>query len=66
MERDGDEGDDDRLRAAIDAYIDMFDEGPPIFGMSEQHALRSIRKALSTGEPMPHGAGKDILPDMIL
>ncbi|NIP71811.1 MAG: hypothetical protein GWO16_01700 [Gammaproteobacteria bacterium] len=66
MDQNVDEGDDDSLQAAIDAYIETFDEGPPIFGMSEQRALRSIRKALSTGKPMPHGAEKDIPPDAIL
>lgn len=51
------------LQEAIGAYIDRFEEGPPIFGMSEDDAIDLIQQALDEGTPMKDGAELDIPGD---
>lgn len=50
------------LQEPIRAYIERFDEGPPIYGMEPEDAIMAIEEALKTGNPMAQGAEKDI-PD---
>lgn len=52
----------DKLQDAITAYIEQFDEGPPIFDMEEDEAILSINEALESGKPLEEGLEKDI-PD---
>ena len=40
------------LQEAIEAYIEQFDEGPPIFGLSDEEAVRRIQQSLESGEKM--------------
>lgn len=50
------------LKSAIAAYIERFDEGPPVFGMEEADAIRAIERAIKSGEPIEDGAEANI-PD---
>lgn len=50
------------LKSAIAAYIERFDEGPPVFGMEEADAIRAIERAIKSGEPIEEGAESNI-PD---
>ncbi len=50
------------LKQAIIAYIDKFDEGPPIFGMEDDGAIQRIESAIESGEPLEEGA-ETVIPD---
>jgi len=54
------------LMEAVSAYIDKFDEGPPIFEMDEHRAISLIKKAIKDGRPMEESADRDIPPGAIL
>lgn len=44
------------LKAAITAYRERFEVGPPIFGMEEADALHAINQALTSGKEITRGA----------
>ena len=48
---------------AIQAYVEKFDEGPPIREMEEQEAIRAIEAALESGKPMESSPIEDELPE---
>lgn len=50
------------MNTAIAAYIEKFNEGPPIFEMEEEAAIKAIQHAIDTGEPIEEGAEAN-LPD---
>ena len=54
------------LAEAIRAYIDRFEEGPPVYGMETEEAVALIRQALERGTPMHRGAETDIPGDAVL
>lgn len=54
------------LMEAVRAYIARFNEGPPIFGMEPEDAVRQIRAALANGEPVKTGAESEIPPGALL
>lgn len=51
---------------AIAAYIERFDEGPPIFGWDEHEAVAAIEQALRDGKPLTAGAETQIPPQALL
>lgn len=55
-----------RLMEAVRAYLERFNEGPPIFGIEPEDAVRHIQAALDNGEPMKTGAESEIPPDALL
>jgi len=44
------------LLQAIKVYIELFGEGPPIFGMGEDEAMGGMIKAIASDQPMAVGA----------
>lgn len=44
------------------AYIEKFNEGPPLIGLSEEEALAQMQAAIKTGKPMP-GVDMSEFPD---
>ena len=42
----------DELSKLIEKYLDKFDEGPPLFGMSPSEATKKINDALESGLPI--------------
>jgi hypothetical protein len=51
---------------AVRAYIERFNEGPPIFGIEPEDAVRQIQAALDKGEPMKTGAESETPPGALL
>jgi len=54
------------LKEAIKAYRQKFGEGPPIFGLPEDDAIRMIEDAIENGNPIEAGAEKDVDDDAII
>lgn len=42
----------EELSNLIQKYLDKFEEGPPLFGMTPDEAIRRINDALETGLPI--------------
>jgi len=40
------------LLQVMKVYIELFGEGPPIFGMGEEEAMAGVVKAIASGKPM--------------
>ncbi|MCB1751045.1 MAG: hypothetical protein KDI74_04920 [Gammaproteobacteria bacterium] len=54
------------LTKAIKAYIEMFDVGPPIWGLDEDAAIRLIEESLRTGKQLEPPEDPDIPPGALL
>ena len=57
---------DDSLRKHITKYIELFNEGPPTWGLTEEEALRQMRQAIESGEKMSGIDTAMFPPDAIL
>ena len=55
-----------KIDDAIQAYIDQFDEGPPILGLSDDDAVRAIQKALDEGQLMERPDMENITEDSFI
>ncbi len=45
---------------AIKAYIEKFDKGPPVWGLSEEEVIQRIETALETGREMKNELHDDL------
>lgn len=54
------------LMEAVRAYVDRFDEGPPVLGMDEAEAIAMIEEALHAGKPIEDGPESQLPPGAII
>ena len=54
------------LMKAIEAYVEKFEEGPPVFGMEEDDAIAQIKKAIETNKKIEDGAEVDAPEDVLI
>lgn len=53
------------LKQAIQAYIEKFNEGPPIMGMEETEAIKKILDSIDNNAKIEQGAENN-LPNNVL
>jgi len=58
--------DNENYKKCIKQYFEVFDEGPPIWGMSEEEAIFQMREAICKKVRMTGNLTKDLVSDIYL